>query len=1019
MSDQASLEGMSAQARLAAIVESSDDAIIGKTLDGIITSWNAGAERIFGYRAEEVIGKSISILAPADRIEELREILDMVRGGMRVDHHETVRVTKDGRHLHISLSVSPIRDESGRIIGISKIARDITDRVRAEQRLKRHSEMLETMIAVSRVISAELDIEKMVQALTDAATELTGAQFGAFFYNVLREDQQSYMLFTLSGVPRHNFDRFPMPRATELFGPTFRGESILRLDDVRNDPRYGKNSPFYGIPPGHLPVVSYLAVPVISRSGEVIGGLFFGHSEPGRFTGEHENLVVGLAAQAAIAMDNARLYAATQRELEERREVERALRISEERYRLATEAVAGIVYDWDLTTNHVQRSEGVYGVIGYHADEGPPERRWWAEQIHPDDLERVMNAMQSSSDSYNIEYRIRHRDGHWVHVWDKGLLLRDTEGKPIRVVGSTIDISERRQGEEERMALLALERQARAQAELAEHRSTFLARASEALSSSLDYQKTLQSVCDLVVPKLGDWCAVDMLTDDGGIDLLAVAHVDPEKVKWAYRLREENGVEMDAPTGLPLVLRSGRPEFYPIITDEMMVAAARNQQELDLLREIGFRSLMIVPIVIRDRTIGAITFVKVEEGEYYTPSDLSLAEEIARRAAITIDNARLYEQAQLALWNAEQANAAKDQFLAVLSHELRTPLTPVLASVQALEDENLSGDLKLLVDVIHRNIELEARLIDDLLDLTRIIKGKLQLNLENTDLHTLVHHVFDICRSDIEEKHLLLVLDLQARRHHVTGDPARLQQILWNLVKNAIKFTPREGTITLRTRDEDAELVIEVSDTGIGIEASTLPVIFNAFEQGEQMVARRFGGLGLGLAITKSLVDMHRGTISVASPGRGEGSTFTVRLPLVEPAGIEPSAVEETMHRPPQQQVRILVVEDHSDTASLLRFLLERRGYEVYVASTVAMAMDIISRRQFDLLISDIGLPDGSGLSLVSWLRANGTVKAIAVSGFGTQEDIARSREAGFSAHLVKPFNAQMLHETIERMLAA
>jgi PAS domain S-box-containing protein len=1019
-SDSSDLEFTRTEAMLAAIVESSDDAIIGKSLDGIIVSWNAGAERIFGYTADEAIGQPVSILSPPERSGEFREILKTVLQGERIDHYETERITKDGRRIHISLTISPIHDASGTIVGVSKIARDITERVRAEQQLQHRSATLEKLIQTGRAISAELDLRKIVQTVTDAATEMTGARFGCFFYNVVEGSQPSYMLFTLSGVPIHHFDKFPMPRATEIFAPTFRGDGTVRLDDVRTDPRYGRNSPYFGIPPGHLPVVSYLAVPVISRSGDVLGGLFFGHPEPGEFTEEDARLVEGLAAQAAIAMDNARLYAAAQEEIQERRRIEQALRAGEERYRLATEAVAGLVYDWDLLKDHVQRSHGLYPLVGYYPHEVPPSHQWWNERVHPDDLERVTRStLESGGDSYDAEYRVLHRNGHWIHVWDKGVIIRDAGGAPVRVVGSTVDISDRKNAENDRVGLLALEREARADAEAAEQRSAFLAQASAMLSSSLDYQQTLQSVAELAIPRLGDWCAVEMLTEGGEVELLVVAHQDPRKVEWGYQLRERHPVEMDAPAGLPNVLRTGKSEFYPVITDEMFVAAARNDEELQLLREIGYRSLIIVPLVARGRTLGAIEFVITESDYHYSQSDLTLAEELGRRAAIAVDNARLYEQAQLALWNAEQANAAKDQFLAVLSHELRTPLTPVLASVHALEEEKMTGDSKLLVDIIHRNIELEARLIDDLLDLTRIINGKLQLNLQTIDVHPLIHHVIDICRGDIEQKHLLLVVDLQAAQHHVYGDPARLQQVLWNLIKNGIKFTPDGGTVSLRTYDRDGTFHIEVSDTGIGIDPSVLPVIFNAFEQGEGSVNRRFGGMGLGLAITKSLVDMHGGTITATSAGPGMGSEFAVVLPLASATAdddFEARELAEVPH-PRTGNIRILLVEDHSDTASLIRLLLERRGYTVYVASSVAMALEVASRQQFDLLISDIGLPDGSGLNLVSWLRANGAVRAIAVSGFGTQEDINRSREAGFALHLVKPFSAQMLHEAIQKVL--
>ena len=301
--------------RLAAIVESSDDAIIGKDSNGIITSWNPGAERLFGYPATEAIGKPVSILAPPEKAAETSTILARVLQGGYVEHFETRRRTKDGRTVEVAVSVSPIRDASGQIVGASKIARDITDRKAAERErsslLEREREARQTAEILNRIgpkLAGQLELNQLVQDVTDIATGLVGAEFGSFFHNVINEKGESYLLYTLSGAPREAFAGFPMPRNTAIFAPTFAGKGVVRCDDVTQDPRYGHSAPHYGMPTGHLPVHSYLAVPVTARSGEVLGGLFFGHSVAGRFTAHHEEIVVGIAAQAAIAMDNARLF---------------------------------------------------------------------------------------------------------------------------------------------------------------------------------------------------------------------------------------------------------------------------------------------------------------------------------------------------------------------------------------------------------------------------------------------------------------------------------------------------------------------------------------------------------------------------------------------------------------------------------------------------------------------------------------------------------------------------------------
>jgi PAS domain S-box-containing protein len=309
-----------ANQHLAAIVQHSNDAIIGKNLDGIITTWNQGAERIFGYTAKEVIGAPGSILIAPDSLDEIPELLAQIQCGQKVEQYEARRRRKDGDVIDVALTLSPVRAPDGRIVGVSKIARDITGRKRAEDEraalLAREKEARQTAEMLNQVgprLAVQLDGQKLVQEVTDIATELVGAEFGAFFHNVIDDKGKSYMLYTLSGVPREAFASFPMPRATEVFAPTFRGQGVVRRDDITQDSRYGKNAPHQGMPEGHLPVRSYLAVPVMARSGEVLGALFFGHSLPGRFTEAHEAVTTGIAAQAAIAMDNARLFQEAER----------------------------------------------------------------------------------------------------------------------------------------------------------------------------------------------------------------------------------------------------------------------------------------------------------------------------------------------------------------------------------------------------------------------------------------------------------------------------------------------------------------------------------------------------------------------------------------------------------------------------------------------------------------------------------------------------------------------------------
>jgi PAS domain S-box-containing protein len=365
------------------------------------------------------------------------------------------------------------------------------------------------------------------------------------------------------------------------------------------------------------------------------------------------------------------------------------------------------------------------------------------------------------------------------------------------------------------------------------------------------------------------------------------------------------------------------------------------------------------------------------------------------------------------------ANLAKDHFLAMLSHELRTPLSPVLSTVQLMEtDATLSREQRESLGTIRRNVEMEARLIDDLLDLTRISRGKVELRQEVVDAHATLKAALEISQGDIAAKHLEVSLALWAERHHVWADPARLQQVCWNLVKNAVKFTPNNGRISFRSCDlEGGRLRIEIADSGIGIDPQTLPKLFSAFEQGDRQMTRRFGGLGLGLTISKALVDLHRGSLTAASAGRNLGATFTLELKTVV-AEAERIPTARAPANCSQRECRILLVDDHEDTLRVMARLLKGLGYLVKTANAVRPALEAANAEQFDLLISDIGLPDGSGLDIMQQVKARHHVKGIAISGFGMDDDLRRSREAGFNEHLTKPVNFQTLEDAIRRVIA-
>jgi PAS domain S-box-containing protein len=369
----------------------------------------------------------------------------------------------------------------------------------------------------------------------------------------------------------------------------------------------------------------------------------------------------------------------------------------------------------------------------------------------------------------------------------------------------------------------------------------------------------------------------------------------------------------------------------------------------------------------------------------------------------------------------EAANRAKDQFLAALSHELRTPLTPVLATLTNWEASDvLPAPFHADIQMLRRNVELEARLIDDLLDLNRIVRGKLSLNLELIDAHELVQSVVNMFQSEINAKQLQVAIGLNATRHYVKGDSARLQQVFGNILNNATKFTERSGHISITSADDtEGRLILTFRDDGIGMTQEVIDRLFQPFEQGFH-VSNRYGGLGLGMAISKALVEIHAGLITAGSEGPGQGAEFTVTLPSIHASTMKLPVMSgaHPRTRPNVKGIRILLVEDHEDSAEVLSRLLREKGYSVETSATVAEAIRLATEQQFNLVVSDIGLPDGSGVDLIRQMRRHSSVPAIALTGFGTDRDISRYKEAGFDAHLTKPVNFQKLEMIINQFFS-
>lgn len=684
--------------------------------------WDLASDRVtLGVRTAQLFG-----LAPGSIVTraQLRELLVP---GDRAEADEALQRALAERSIYsmeyrvempaggprwIAVSGQGVYSASGSLLGVAGVMQDITERKRIEASLQEETRMLELLNRTGMAIASKLELVPLLQAVTDAATQLSGAQCGAFFRNVT-DESGGLRRYTLSGPLSAAFEGLPSPSATPLFMPTIKGEGTLRIDDVLQDPRYGKAAPHYGMPREHPPLRSYLAVSVISRSGEVMGGLFFGHTQPGRFTERVERLIEGIAAQAAVAIDNARLYEAAQKAAEERKQ------------------------------------------------------------------------------------------------------------------------------------LLESERAARTEAQ-----------------------------------RLGDM---------------------------------------------------------------------------------------------------------------------------------------------------------KDEFLTTLSHELRTPLSAILGWAHALRRHTASeADLHKGLDTIERNARIQTQLIEDLLDVSRITSGKVRLDMRPVEAVSVIEAAVETARPAAEAKGIGIEKLLDPAAGAILADPNRLQQVVWNLLSNAIKFTPSGGRVQVLLNRSHSDIAISVTDTGAGIRPEFIAHVFERFRQGDASITRTYGGLGLGLSIVKSLVELHGGTVAATSPGEGRGATFCVRLPAIKArrrssdddmldlatAGL-PSLDYQNADL---SAITVLVVDDQADARELLERVLSECGARVIAAGSAGEALDLIAEHDPDVLVADIGMPEVDGFELLRRVRTLGSgraarMPAIALTAFARSEDRTRALRAGFQVHVAKPVAPPELVATVASVL--
>jgi signal transduction histidine kinase/CheY-like chemotaxis protein len=557
----------------------------------------------------------------------------------------------------------------------------------------------------------------------------------------------------------------------------------------------------------------------------------------------------------------------------------------------------------------------------------------------------------------------------------------------------------------------------------------FLAKAGQLLTSSLDYRSTLSRLTGLVVPRLADWCAVTVEGDPA--DQIPLAHIDPTKVDVLRDLLVRFPPDSTARVGYPEVLRTGKSQLVEDAPPGMLESLAQNAEHLELLREIGSRSWIIVPLRVQSATFGAITLAWSESPRRYGPADLLLVEELARRAAVAIDNAHLYATSQKERSRVEAATRAKDEFVAMVSHELRTPLNAILGWTGLLKSESLSEvSRERAIDVIHRNALAQNQIVADLLDISRVITGNVRINPSQVDLGTLLDLVIEGMRPAIDAKRLRVETQIDRQNATLRGDGDRLQQVIWNLLSNAVKFSPKGGALRFGIHRAESDLELTVADDGEGIAPAFLPHVFETFRQSDTTTTRPHAGLGIGLSISKHLVELHGGTIRASSEGVGKGAEFVVRLPIspVVSTTIGITRVPATTPSPvvanlPEDlgDVVALVVDDDADARELLEFMLQRSGMTVRLASSAAEALAMLRDFEPHVIVSDIGMPDGDGYSLIRDIRTHPqagkrNIPAIALTAFARTEDRTRALVEGFNVHMAKPVEPLELIAAVARL---
>ncbi|WP_375469721.1 AAA family ATPase [uncultured Nostoc sp.] len=1049
-----------------------------------------------------------------------------------------------------------------------------------------------SVVKASQTISSEILLSRLLKTLMQIVIEQAGAEIGY----LLLETEQNMVIEVEAKVN-------PQAAKPNIYRPVLEGDiseiipqSILNYVQRTQETVILPNATEQNLFSGDEYVIqkqpkSVLCLP-IARQSKLLGILYLENNLiPSAFTQDKLAVLEILTVQIAISLENAHLY--------------QGLENSKEQLNLALKSAQIGVWSWDIANDQFDWDEQTYQLFGLTPETFVATSEAILARLHPDDgalLAQSLSRAINEGVEHDLEYRIIWNDGSIRYLACRGKAFFNEAGKATHMSGVVLDITDRKQSEAKRIQLIQ-EQTARLEAEADQQRAAFLAQVSATLASSLDYESTLTSVANLVVPYFADWCSVNLLQDNQAINQVAVAHRDPEKVKLAWELYQRYPRDFDVSEGVAKVLRTGLAEMVTEISDAALAVAIQDPEHLRILRELGLKSCIILPLMARERIFGAISFVTAESERRYSIADLSLAEDVAHRAAIAIDNARLYQEAQQAQTKAEQAleriarlqsitaalsesltpaqvseviveqsmaalgassalvallnenkteleivravgynqdlldtwrhfaidspsplaeavrtgqpiwaqarqnqiaryphlaeiyaqydidpwifiplmvegwavggitlgfpqpqllsgedqafilavaqqcaqaiarahlyeaertarnaaesaNRIKDEFLAVLSHELRTPLNPILGWTKLMRTrklDQLTSDRAL--ETIERNAKLQTQLIEDLLDVSRILQGKLNLNFYPINLVSVIEAAIETVRLSAQAKSIEIQTILESDVGQVLGDTNRLQQVIWNILSNAIKFTPTGGQVKIKLEQVGLQVKICVTDTGKGIVPEFLAYVFDYFRQADSATTRKFGGLGLGLAIVRHLVELHGGTVQAESLGEGQGATFIVRLPCLqdESKGIKDAKDNSSLladQSSPLSGLQILVVDDDADMREFLSFMLEQYGATVITVTSAIAALTALSQSQPNLIISDIGMPEMDGYMLMRQVRSlkpeqGGAIPAIALTAYAGEMDQQQAIAVGFQQHISKPVDPEELVKAI------